>query len=96
MRRPKHSKPDIEEALQEAEDAGWRIIKASPRAKPWGSALCAHADRDGCRISIPSTPKSAQNFAKQFRKALAACPHQGDESAAHSDEPATTEKEIRG
>lgn len=61
--------------MSEAESAGWRIEKAGPRAKPWGSARCAYANRDGCRLSILSTPKSAQNFAKQIRKAVAACPH---------------------
>ena len=77
MPRPRHSKPEIEAALSEAESVGWRIEKASPRAKPWGSARCAYANRDGCRLSILSTPKSAQNFAKQIRKAVAACPHLG-------------------
>lgn len=94
MARPRHSKPEIEAALSEAELAGWRIEKASARAKPWGSARCAYANRDGCRLSILSTPKSAQNFAKQVRKAVAACPHRdadGDAAKKSSFE----EKEIR-
>lgn len=84
MPRPRHPKPEIEEALSEAENTGWRVEKAAPRAKPWGSARCAHANRDGCRLSIWSTPKSAQNFAKQIRKAVAACPHMetGDKDEA--------------
>ncbi|WP_343342964.1 hypothetical protein WJT74_06580 [Sphingomicrobium sp. XHP0239] len=75
MTRPKHSKSEIEDALRRAEDMGWKIEKAGPRAKPWGAVKCPQASRDGCRMSIWSTPKSAANHAKQILRAIDACPH---------------------
>jgi replicative superfamily II helicase len=73
MARPSHPNKEIEAVVSEAENEGWTWQKVKGHA--WGQILCAHHDRDGCRISIWSTPKNAENHAKQVRRAVNRCPH---------------------
>ena len=69
--RARHSKPDVEKALQHAEANGWQV-SVSSGGHAWGQARCKTA---GCRVSIWSTPKNAGNHAKQIRRAVKNCPH---------------------
>lgn len=73
MGRPRHSKKAIEEALQYAEENGWRVEKASGSAKAWGRIYCPHADRSGCRLSINSTPRVPEDHARKIVKTVNNC-----------------------
>ncbi|QIG92147.1 hypothetical protein [Bradyrhizobium sp. 6(2017)] len=71
--RSAHPNKEIEAVVSEAETEGWGWRKVNGHA--WGQLLCAHHDRDGCRISIWSTPKNPENHAKQIRRVIDRCPH---------------------
>ena len=83
MARSRHPAKEIEDAVAVAESLGWRVIPVSGHA--WGRLYCAQADREGCMISVWSTPRSAGNHARDIIRALGRCPHQekeeGDEDS---------------
>ena len=79
MTRPKHPNKEIEAAIKHAELCRWRVIKTGKSAHAWGRLLCQEQSRQGCQISIWSTPRSPDNHARQIRRAVARCPHRGEE-----------------
>jgi hypothetical protein len=74
MGRPKHPKPAIEQAVRHAEKLGWRVVLSNGHA--WGRLSCPLATRDGCIISVWSTPRVAEHHARHIRKFVDSCPHQ--------------------
>ena len=76
MARSKHAKPDVEAAIQYAEEHGWMIKEGGAHA--WGQKLCPYND-DSCRCgefcitSIWSTPKNPGNHGKQLRRVVDNC-----------------------
>ncbi|MDI9244537.1 hypothetical protein [Marinobacter sp. CHS3-4] len=86
MPRKRHSNKDIEDALTHAESQGWRIEKG--RGHAWGRMYCPFNDADCrcgefCVASIWSTPKNAQNHAKQIRRIVDNCT--GDQRSGGED-----------
>ena len=79
MTRPRHPNKEIETAIREAERLGWEVIKSGKSAHGWGRLLCQEQSRQGCQISIWSTPRSPENHARQILRAIARCPHRGEE-----------------
>ena len=80
--RKKHSKKDIEKALQYAEEHGWRVEVGGSHA--WGKIYCPKNDlecRCGefCISSIWSTPRNTQNHAKQIKRIVDNCTSLSDE-----------------
>lgn len=75
--RPRHPKPPIEEAVQYAEQRGWRVEMSSGHA--WGRLYCPKSTREGCIVSVWSTPRVPENHARQIRKAIDTCPHRDEE-----------------
>lgn len=71
MARAQHPNKEVEEALAEAEEKGWRFRKMGH----WGRIFCPQADREGCQFGISGTPRNAENHAKQLRRAVDRCPH---------------------
>ena len=71
--RSRHPKPQVEKAVQYAEQLGWRVELSNGHA--WGHLYCPQSDRTGCIVSVWSTPRSADNHARQLRKAIDCCPH---------------------
>lgn len=71
--RPRHPKPEIEKAVRYAEELGWRVEMSNGHA--WGRLFCPFASREGCIISVWSTPRSAENHARQLRKRVDGCHH---------------------
>jgi len=76
MSRKKHSRQDVENALQYAEAKGWRIEVGGSHA--WGKMYCPFNDKDCrcgefCITSIWSTPRNAANHAKQIRRVIDHC-----------------------
>lgn len=75
MTRPTHANKAIEAAVRQAEARGWRYKAAGKSAHCWGRLLCAEATPAGCQMSVWSTPKSADNHAKQILRMVKRCPH---------------------
>ncbi|MGA7713096.1 MAG: hypothetical protein WCA81_14420 [Rhizomicrobium sp.] len=71
--RPRHPNKEIEAAVAYAESQDWRWKKAHGHA--WGRLLCPMNDREGCQLSVWSTPKGPQNHAKAIRRAVDRCSH---------------------
>ena len=74
MSRATHPNKHVEEAIAYAESRGWRVLK-SKKGHLWGTLLCKHQQRDGCRMSVNSTPQNPENHAKQVRRKVDKCPH---------------------
>ena len=77
MPRNRHPDKEIEEAVAYAEALGWTVKSVSGHA--WGRLYCAHHDRDGCKVSVWSTPKNAGNHSRDVVRAVNRCPHQEKE-----------------
>ena len=75
MARSRHSKKEIEAAVVYAEENGWTYVASGKSAHCWGILRCPHHERDGCSISVNSTPRVPQNHADQIRRAVDRCPH---------------------
>ena len=73
MSRPSHPDKHIESAVAYAELNGWTVKMSNGHA--WARLFCAFADRDGCMLSVWSTPRNAQNHAKGLIRAVDRCPH---------------------
>jgi len=74
-KRKGHPNKEIEGAIQYAESKGWRYKSSGNSAHAWGRLLCPYEDRDGCSLSVWSTPKNTVNHAKQIRRIVDRCPH---------------------
>jgi len=79
MPRSRHPDKEIEEAVAYAEQQGWTVKPVKGHA--WGSLYCAHHDRDGCKVSVWSTPRSPGNHARALVRAIDRCPHQQGKEA---------------
>jgi len=75
MNRKSHPNKEIEAAIQYAEKHGWRYKSAGNSAHAWGRLLCPLSTRDGCAMSVWSTPRNSQNHAIQIRRSVDKCPH---------------------
>lgn len=76
MPRKKHSKKEVEAALNYAEGLGWKIEVGGSHA--WGKMYCPYNDKDCrcgefCISSIWSTPKNPSTHAKQIRRVVDKC-----------------------
>ena len=61
MERPRHPHKVVEDAVQEAEHAGWRVLM-SKRGHAWGTLLCPEGSRDGVStISVVDTPRRGES-----------------------------------
>jgi len=78
-KRHKHPKKEIEKAIKYAESRGWRYRETGHSAHAWGRLLCPLQEREGCSMSIWSTPRDADRHAQQIRNSIDACPHQCNE-----------------
>lgn len=70
-----HPNKEIEKAIQYAESKGWRYKKSGDSAHAWGRLLCSLNDREGCAMSVWSTPSNADNHAKLICRRVDSCPH---------------------
>lgn len=78
MRRARHPKKEVEEAIKDVEADGWMVTPKSSGHR-WGVAECG----SGCRVSVWSTPKNPGNHGKDVRRAVDRCPHrkEGEDDA---------------
>lgn len=72
MVRARHPNKEIEAAVQYAESLGWKLHISSGHA--WGHLYCPLNTRDGCIVSVWSTPRSAEGHAKAIVRAINRCP----------------------
>ncbi len=75
MLRKKHPKKEVELAIQYAENHGWRYKEAGGSAHAWSRLLCPLENREGCSMSIWSTPRDSVNHARQICRRVDSCPH---------------------
>jgi hypothetical protein len=73
MARPKHPEKEIEAVIVYAEELGWQVVKRSGHC--WARLLCPQHNRDGCQISVFSTPQNPGDHARRIRRALDRCMH---------------------
>jgi len=75
MPRPRHPSAAVEAAVKYAEELGWRYKAPGKSAHSWGRLLCPEHSRDGCLMSVWSTPRNAENHAKKIIRKVDNCPH---------------------
>lgn len=75
-KRDKHPNKEIEKAICYAETKGWRYHETGRSAHAWGRLLCPLRSREGCSMSIWSTPRSVDVHAKQICNRVDKCPHE--------------------
>jgi hypothetical protein len=81
MKRNRHPKKEVEEAIRYAEEFGWQIEVGGSHA--WGKMKCPYNEKDCrcgmfCIASISSTPRNAANHAKQIRRVVDNCTEKDD------------------
>lgn len=85
MARKKHKSKEIENALQYAEQNGWKIeVHHKSKSHAWGVMKCHKNDTNCwngiyCLTSIWSTPKNSTNHAKQLKQIVDKCIYKKDE-----------------
>ncbi len=78
--RKKHADKLIERAIVFAEEQGWRYQKVGHSAHAWGRLRCPLPTREGCAMSIWSTPRNAETHAKQIIRRVKQCPHKQEDT----------------
>src|SRR5690625_2031697 len=53
----------------------WRVTDAGSSSHAWTRLKCPEFSRDGCIISVWSTPRVPQNHASQIKRVVDKCPH---------------------
>ncbi|WP_082488541.1 hypothetical protein [Duganella sp. Leaf61] len=76
MARRSHPKKEVEQAIQYAEDHGWRVTVGGSHA--WGKLYCPHNDSECrcgifCITSIWSTPRNTMSHARDIRRVVDNC-----------------------
>jgi len=76
MKRSRHPKKEIEEAIRYAEDHGWRIEVGGSHA--WGRMYCPYNDQECrcgefCMTSIWSTPRNVWSHARMLKRVVDNC-----------------------
>ena len=73
MGRSRHPDKHIESAIRYAESLNWRVEMSGGHA--WGRLYCPHATRDGCIVSVWSTPQNPENHVRHIRRHVDLCHH---------------------
>ena len=73
MTRPRHPDKHIEKAISYAESLGWRVEISEGHA--WGRLFCPLSTREGCIVSVWSTPKNPENHARHIGREVDLCNH---------------------
>lgn len=79
MQRKKHPKKEIEKSIQYAESKGWRVKAAGGSAHAWARLMCPLKNREGCTMSVWSTPRDPSVHAEQIKRRVDSCPHDSEE-----------------
>ncbi|HMP71533.1 MAG TPA: hypothetical protein PKA76_19460 [Pirellulaceae bacterium] len=76
MSRARHPNKHIEKAIRYAESLGWRVEVSGGHA--WGRLFCPQSSREGCIVSVWSTPRIPENHARHIWREVDLCPHSGE------------------
>jgi hypothetical protein len=87
--RKRHTSKEIEKVIQELEALGWELIEG--RGHAWGILRCPTNDQECrcgefCQMSVWSTPKNSQQFAKKIRQKALACVNIDQKSEGKTDD----------
>jgi hypothetical protein len=80
IKRSKHPNKEIEDAIKYAEENGWSYKNSGNSAHSWGKLLCPLHTREGHKMLIWSTPRSAFNHARQIRRIVDRCQHNEEDN----------------
>lgn len=73
MGRPRHQNKHVDRAVSYAVSLGWRLEMSSGHA--WGFLLCPWSTREGCKVTVYSTPRNPENHARHLTRGVDRCPH---------------------
>ncbi|MCC5934567.1 MAG: hypothetical protein LAT75_10940 [Candidatus Cyclonatronum sp.] len=71
----KHPNKEIQKAIEYAQTQSWVLKDSGKSSHSWGRLMCPESSRNGCVISVWSTPRNPENHAKQILKMVNKCPH---------------------
>lgn len=71
----KHPNKEIQQVIDYAIAKGWELAETGNSAHGWGRLKCHYKAREGCQISIWSTPRNAFNHARHIKCTIDKCPH---------------------
>lgn len=74
--RKKHPDKEIESAVRYAEAHQWQYKASGGSAHAWGRLLCSLHEREGCSMSVWSTPRCGSTHAQQIIRKVNACKHE--------------------
>lgn len=66
---------EIRKAVEYAVAKKWRVTDAGRSSHAWARLKCPESSREGCIISVWSTPRVPQRHARQIIRAVDKCPH---------------------
>ena len=72
----KHPSKEIQSVIDYAVDKGWRVIETGKSGHAFCRLYCPEQSREGCQLSVWSTPRNEGNHAKQIIRRVDRCPHQ--------------------
>ena len=84
MARPRHPDKHIEKAVRYAESLGWRVEISNGHA--WGFLLCPQHTREGCSVTVNSTPRRPENHARKITRDVDLCPHPPNQDEGDSND----------
>lgn len=70
-----HPNKHIREAIRYAEQRGWTLVNAGPRAHIFGQLFCPRRERDGHIVRVHCTPADPESHARKIRRAVDQCNH---------------------
>lgn len=76
----KHPNKEIQDAINYALEKGWLLVEAGKSSHAFCRLLCPFRSRDGCKMSVWSSPRSAFNHANQIIRIVDKCGHQNYEA----------------
>lgn len=71
----KYPNKEIQKDIEYALSKSWQLIETGKSSHAWGRLLCKQKSRQGCQISIWSTPRNSSSHAKHIYRAVNKCPH---------------------
>lgn len=76
----KHPNKEIQQAIDIAIENGWRFVKTGKSSHAFCRLYCSDGSRDGCVMSVWSTPRSTQNHANQILRVIEKCNHRKNDN----------------
>lgn len=75
MKRPQHPDKAIEFTVRCALIQGWHYVSPGKSAHCWGRLMCPETSRQGCIMSVWSTPRNTLAHARQISRVVNRCHH---------------------